>query len=91
MTKDILPSKYRYDKNMSRSFGTQHNNGLLEIWVGFPYNLGGYTRIGQIVTPYITMALDRLSWSVGDRGKMVQDDVWSIGSGWQGWRIAIDL
>jgi len=91
MTKDILPSRYRHDTNQAMAFGTQYNNGSLEVWVGFPYSLGGYIRMGQIFTPTVTVAIHRLSWSVGDQGSIIQDETAEVSGSWQWKRVSIDL
>jgi hypothetical protein len=82
LTKNIVPERFVY-LNMGRdvtstfdeSFGTQVNNGNLEIWIAFPYYIGGnMNRMGEIIIPRVLTAIQRLSWAEKDQGNRVYDE-----------------
>jgi hypothetical protein len=82
LTKNIVPERFVY-LNMGRdvtstfdeSFGTQVNNGNLEVWIAYPYYIGGnMNRMGEIITPRVLTAINRLSWAEKDQGNRVFDE-----------------
>ncbi len=41
-------------------------DGTIEIWVGFPFKLGGGVRIGSAIASQLLTAFERMSWSLDE-------------------------